>query len=337
MNTIHSLGAINKDTDEYVYPKIANKKDEYSCPDCRKELILCQGEIRVHHFRHKVDTINPCHYYNKPSESQIHKDAKMLMKMLLDKKTSIAFIRNCENCKKNEEFEIPEISETSSIQLEHRFDYNGLKIADVAYLDTGEIVCIFEICNTHKTSSENRPEPWFEIDALTLIGIANDTSINSLKIPCIRCEKCEECDSVINEFEEYYKNLPELEKFIFDKLSSFKDELDFDARDSIKHNKQIIDLFSDDFNHKNVVIHTHKGNVEIYITSKKFYKKYNYWDFDSMYQCSRFPYEKRIKSFNSGVEASIDIIKLIINYCKFNHETDDNYDCCSICNTTYYK
>ena len=193
MNTIHSLGAINKHTGEYVYPKIANKKDEYSCPDCRKDLILCQGEIRVHHFRHKVDTINPCHYYNKPSESQIHKDAKMLMKMLLDKKTPIAFIRNCANCKKNEEFEIPEISETSSIQLEHRFDYNGLKIADVAYLDTGEIVCIFEICNTHKTSSENRPEPWFEIDALTLIGIANDNSVNSLKIPCIRCEKCEKC------------------------------------------------------------------------------------------------------------------------------------------------
>lgn len=206
MNTIHSLGAINKHTGEYVYPKIANKKDEYSCPDCRKDLILCQGELRVHHFRHKVDTINPCHYYNKPSESQIHKDAKMLMKMLLDKKTPIAFIRNCANCKKNEEFEIPEISETSSIQLEHRFDYNGLKIADVAYLDTGEIVCIFEICNTHKTSSENRPEPWFEIDALTLIGIANDNSFNSLKIPCIRCEKCEKCNE-IDKLKQKYKDI----------------------------------------------------------------------------------------------------------------------------------
>jgi hypothetical protein len=206
MNTIHSLGAINKHTGEYVYPKIANKKDEYSCPECRKDLILCQGEIRVHHFRHKVDTINPCHYYNKPSESQIHKDSKMLMKMLLDKKTPISFIGNCANCKKNEEFEIPEISETSSIQLEYRFDYNGLKIADVAYLDTGEIVCIFEICNTHKTSSENRSEPWFEIDALTLIGIANDNSFNSLKIPCIRCEKCEKCNE-IDKLKKKYKDI----------------------------------------------------------------------------------------------------------------------------------
>ena len=193
MNNIHSLGAINKQTNEYVCPKMANKKDEYSCPDCRKDLILCHGEIRVPYFRHKVDTINPCHYYNKPSESQIHKDAKMLMKMLLDKKTPISFIRNCANCKKKEEFEIPEISETSNIQNEYRFDYNGLKIADVAYIDDGEIVCLFEMCNTHKTTSDNRPEPWFEIDALTLIGIVNDNNFNALKIPCIRCEKCEEC------------------------------------------------------------------------------------------------------------------------------------------------
>jgi hypothetical protein len=27
------LGAINKKTREYVYPKIANKKDKYCCPN----------------------------------------------------------------------------------------------------------------------------------------------------------------------------------------------------------------------------------------------------------------------------------------------------------------
>ena len=45
MTHILSLGANNKQTREYVYPKIANKKDEYVCPDCNKDLILCQGEI----------------------------------------------------------------------------------------------------------------------------------------------------------------------------------------------------------------------------------------------------------------------------------------------------
>lgn len=193
MTHILSLGAINKQTGEYVYPKIAKKHDEYGCPDCNKGLTLCHGKIIRPYFRHKVDSINPCHNYSNPTEAQIHKDGKMIMKSLLERKISISFVRNCITCKENEEFEIPEISETSTIKLEHSFKYKGIKQADVAYLDTGEIVCLFEICNTHKTSSENRPEPWFEIDAETLIKLANDNSQSQIKIPCIRCEKCDDC------------------------------------------------------------------------------------------------------------------------------------------------
>ena len=193
MTHVLSLGAINKLTGEYVYPKIANKKDEYICPECKKDLILCQGSIKVHHFRHKVDNVNPCHHYSNPTESQIHKDAKMLLKNLLQRKNQISFIRNCCCCKKNEEFEIPEISEYSVIEIEYRFEYNGVKIADVAYIDDAELLCIFEICNTHKTCSENRPEPWFEIDAENLIKMANNNTLSSLQIKCIRVEKCDEC------------------------------------------------------------------------------------------------------------------------------------------------
>jgi len=88
MTTI-PLGAINKKTGEYVYPKIANKNDEYYCPDCNKDLIICKGNIRVHHFRHKVDSINPCNHYSNPTESQIHKDAKLLLKSILEKNLKI--------------------------------------------------------------------------------------------------------------------------------------------------------------------------------------------------------------------------------------------------------
>ena len=194
MAHILSLGAINKITREYVSAKNANKKDKYECPDCGDDLILCHGEIKKPYFRHEADRINPCYYYSKPTESQIHKDAKLLLKDLLERKIPISFIRNCCCCKKNEEFEpIPEMTEGSIIQLEHRFDFNGLKIADVAYIDDGDILCIFEICNTHKTCSENRPEPWFEINAETLIKLANDNILTTLEIPCIRCEKCDSC------------------------------------------------------------------------------------------------------------------------------------------------
>ena len=188
-----SLGAINKLTGKYVYPKIANKKDEYICPECNKDLILVQSKIRVHHFRHKVNSINPCHNYSKPTENQIHKDAKMLLKTLLENKKNIQFIRQCVSCKITNEINLPEIIECSIIILEHRFNYEDkLRIADVAHTINGEIKGIYEICNTHKTCSEDRPEPWVEIDANLLLSLVNKND-EPLIINCIRYKKCEEC------------------------------------------------------------------------------------------------------------------------------------------------
>jgi hypothetical protein len=227
MSQLLSLGAINKLTCEYVYPKIANKKDEYICPECNKDLILVQGEIRVHHFRHKVDSINPCHHYSKPTESQIHKDAKMLMKTVLENGIPIQFIRECVSCKKINEINLPEITEGSVVSLEYRFNYNDeLKIADVAHTINGEIKGIYEICNTHKTCSENRPEPWVEVDAISLLNTANsrDTDSQPLKINCIRCEKCSEC--LINDndkkIEDYFNNIKKSKyKFVTQEISLF--------------------------------------------------------------------------------------------------------------------
>lgn len=170
------------------------------CPDCNKDLIFKKGNIKAHHFAHFKDD-DPCNYYNKPSESQIHKDAKLLMKSILDAKKQIVFVRQClgndyyASCNGPDEYEIPEVSDTSTIAIEHRFDYNGLKIADVAYIDNNEIIGIFEICNTHKTEEINRPEPWFEIDAIDFINTAN-TSNNIIKINCIRKHRCELCKLV---------------------------------------------------------------------------------------------------------------------------------------------
>jgi hypothetical protein len=193
MSQLLSLGAINKLTCQYVSAKNANRKDKYICPDCGDDLILCQGEIRIPYYRHEADRVNPCNYYSKPTESQIHKDAKMLMKTLLEKKTPLQFIRECVSCKIISEINLPEITEGSIITIEHRFNYDDkLRIADVAHTVNGEIKGIYEICNTHKTCSENRPEPWVEIDANSLLTLFN-TNNEPLIINCIRCEKCKEC------------------------------------------------------------------------------------------------------------------------------------------------
>jgi len=197
---IPPLGAFIKGTTTYIYPAIANKTDKYTCPECEKDLIFKQGQVRAHHFAHYRDD-NPCNYYNKPSESQIHKDAKMLLKVLLEGGTALTIRRMCGaypyHTSPNpnyEDFEIPVFDNTSRVALEHRFNYNGLKIADVAYIDNGEIVCIFEICNTHKTSSECRPDPWFEIHAADFIHQVNTGNTNTIQ--CIRKIPCDACTLV---------------------------------------------------------------------------------------------------------------------------------------------
>ena len=173
MTELIRLGAINKQTKQYTHPSKANKQDEFICIDCGNEVIIRQGKIRVHHFAHcKEDS--KCNFYSSPNESQIHKNAKLLLKYILENKIPLKIYNKCNKCNKIDEYDIPEISESSSIVIEYRFDYNGLKIADIAYIEDNEILCIFEIYNTHKTQTENRPEPWFELDAKNLIEIFNN-------------------------------------------------------------------------------------------------------------------------------------------------------------------
>lgn len=195
-NLLGSLGGINKKTNKYEYPRIAIKTNKYMCPDCSKGLILRKGKIKVHHFAHYKD--GNCSYYNHPSETQIHKDAKLLLKMLFEQKTPITIERKCDfNDECIQTVDIPEITESSSIIIEHRFTYNDeLKIADVAYIDDGKLVYIFEICHTNKTDRNNRPDPWFEIDAITLINQVNNVSDigSQLIIQCIRQETCDKCN-----------------------------------------------------------------------------------------------------------------------------------------------
>jgi len=228
------------------------------------------------------------------------------MKTLLERKIIISFIRNCYCCKKNEEFEIPEINETSDIELEYRFEFNGSnKSADVAYIDDGELLCIFEICNTHKTCSENRPEPWFEINAETLINIANNINLTSLQIPCIRCEKCEKCVEIENANLKVYN----IEKYVRVKLGHLR--IDFHAGTDTLHNKNIIELFEEDFINKKIVIHSWKGGAKAYVISKLSYEKYNYWE--EKYNNMTFPYEKLIDITS---ESTISIIIKLIEYCR---------------------
>jgi hypothetical protein len=167
------LGAIDIETKKYTLPSKASKDRSYECVDCKKRVILRQGNIRVHHFAHSTQT-NTCSYYDHPNEAQIHKDAKLLIQQLLNDKSYISFTWNCDNCSGFWGLqEIPSFKykEGDQALLEYRGP-NGKWVADVALVNNDEVRCIIEIKNKHATTTE-RPEPWFEVDATSL-----HTSIN---------------------------------------------------------------------------------------------------------------------------------------------------------------
>ena len=195
-----SMGAINNITNNYEYPKIATKgKNKYKCPCCEKNVIFKKGQIKQPHFAH-YKCENPCCYYEKPNETQIHKDAKMLMKSLLDNKKNIFINRKCNCCEqanKSLHYNIIncDYNENTKAVIEYKFNYNDSnKSADVALLENEKIKYIFEICYKNKTKEENRPEPWVEIDAERLINSEDLIDVKGyINIECIRSYKCDEC------------------------------------------------------------------------------------------------------------------------------------------------
>lgn len=197
-----SMGAINKLTNEYEYPRIAQKGKKYTCPECKKDVNFCKGAIKQPYFAHKKSD-SPCYYYDRPSESQIHKDAKNLLKTLLTNKTKMNFYNVCKDC--NEKVygccELLEHNYQDDIKaiIEYRFTYNDShKSADVALIKENNIIYIFEICYKNKTRENARPEPWVEIKAEDFIRDINNGALldenGILHIQCIRDSICNECE-----------------------------------------------------------------------------------------------------------------------------------------------
>ena len=76
-----------------------------------------------------------------------------------------------------------------------------------------------------------------------------------------------------------HDNLPDGED-----ISRFKHlRFDFHSGDDIKNNKDILELFKEDFNDKHVVVHSWKGSLKVFIISNINYKKTNFWDFENTY------------------------------------------------------
>lgn len=217
-----NLGALEIETNNYVLPNKSLKHGNYKCVDCNQRVILRKGEIRRAHFSHFSPT-DKCKYYEHPNESQLHKDAKYKLQDKLKNKFPIQLDNFCPKCSTNPAglYEhVIEYLDNDNVVIEYR-DPSGKFIADVAIINDSKIRYIFEVKNTHTTTSV-RPEPWFEIDANEIIE--EELRINNPKHPeyellgqkyylnCIRTHKERFCGNCRIETEEWAKYLPFLEK-----------------------------------------------------------------------------------------------------------------------------
>jgi hypothetical protein len=180
--THFQFGAIDINTELYTPPYEATKNTQYKCICCNEFVIFKKGEIKKPHFSHYSKS--QCQYYDHPNESQIHKEAKLLLCHLLNSRRQIIINNTCCNCKINIDTEI-KYKTCSKSYTEYRvIDNNIINIYDVVLLSKNKIKYIFEIYNTHK---QNRNcNNWFEIDATELINMNIEDNDKTINLNCIR-------------------------------------------------------------------------------------------------------------------------------------------------------
>lgn len=82
------LRALDKSGTSYLAWDAEKKNKPYSCPSCHKEVILRQGDIRIHHFAHKP----PIDCVYGTGESELHYKIKKQLYEYLKLQS------NCEKC-----------------------------------------------------------------------------------------------------------------------------------------------------------------------------------------------------------------------------------------------
>jgi hypothetical protein len=217
------LGALDSKTNKYVTPFTAEKGREYKCIDCEQKVIFRKGTIRKVHFAHYSPT-NTCTYYEHPNESQLHKDAKLKIAEWLKSKQKIEIYSSCPQCSvvpgsdECDETSI-EYKDRDEVIIEYR-DPSNKYVADVALINGGKVRYIFEVKHTHATTTNVRPEPWYEFTTDRIMAAENELNDpdplvngdNTVTLTCVRQSINHYCDNCRGKAEEWSLNLPRLER-----------------------------------------------------------------------------------------------------------------------------
>jgi len=168
----------------------AIRTDIHTCIDCKQELILHRGKIKIPHFAHYPGEAN-CN-----PESWLHKTAKYLIwQYAHDKKLNV--LTHCYSCLAERE---KLVTEFDRVRVEFKTDKF---IVDVALIKQEKIVGAIEVFVTHECTSEklsyfiDQRIPFIEVMASDVLKQPNclkplkrTLTICSICVPIARSLQC---------------------------------------------------------------------------------------------------------------------------------------------------
>jgi hypothetical protein len=200
--------------ERYIHPWDAvnlDPKPLFGCPTCGQQLYLravaeeCKRRPHFSHFPHgEKDAEGKCTRFSGPTESELHKEAKVLVARFLQTGGLLTFAR-ARRCKHPTTCRMSvKMPEGGSVVVEpHMAPVDGAPTwrPDVAVLDAHGAVCaVVEVFNTHKTGEcSGRPRDfWWDVDAADCRAVLPDLLRSGAKalekpLQCHRQAVCEAC------------------------------------------------------------------------------------------------------------------------------------------------
>ncbi len=156
------------DNGKLINPENANKLQEYKCHNCKKKVIICEGEKRKPYWRHKQKLPNESIHGN----CCYHDTGVKILKNSVEKCREICFVQKCKKCGIDDYMHYE--NKNYRGHMEYNLpEYHGR--ADLFVTDeNGEFQFINEVKNYHSTSPEKRPEPWYEMSCEEIVNIEKE-------------------------------------------------------------------------------------------------------------------------------------------------------------------
>ena len=267
--------ALNILTGTYQSPIFADKKYEYMCPDpsCNEKVFLKKGEKNIPHFCHKKNT-NCKRYDTAATESELHKEAKHILRDLLSRDYNVFFEKKCKgclnsSCETTSLRQCNKLNENEKIHEEYNFTFDDRNLtADLAKVshqdDISEIEELYEIYNTHRTQEKDRPSyiRWYEVKAEEVCNkVTQIKEDKKIILKCNRVWQCEQCN-LADDNEK--KRLHKLEQDEYNRKCQRKEEEAF-KRTEQQNKTKLIELNKD----LKILGKKHDGKVNAYFLFDK--------------------------------------------------------------------